>query len=1013
MSDSSTIPDHQLLRVIGRGSYGEVWLARSVMGTLRAVKIVRRSSFDTERPYLREFEGIRKCEPVSRSHEGLIDVLHVGRGGDDSFFYCVMELADSATGVPPTAPDYCETYQPLTLASRLERGQPLPVEDCLELAQSLAGALAQLHDAGLMHRDVKPSNIMYAEGQPKLGDIGLVAEAGESRSFVGTEGYVPAEGPGSVKADLFAMGKVLYQMLTGLDRTRYPELPDDWSQRLDFDQRLELNEIVLRACEDDPERRYRNARELLAEAAVVASGRSLKQLRQQERLLRFARWMGGMAALAACIGAVALVFSRWQVRSERERSAREESLRLRAEAAERAAQESRWEALCALTSSASHDLAPGAVTRALKAAQDAARIKATAELRSATAALLGRNDLLPYNPPEAARRLLNEMVHLDLEHGRLLHFPYDQDLDATQRQGAVEWWSLQGERLGAMAHGFTGRHSWNLVYSPSHQRLIDVSDASSLWNLKTGAFIGQLPPVVVQGFPQITTGNQIIRARPPHDLVWFDADSAAELRSLTIPDWQAMEISASPDGRMVLLNGDGQTLRLIESEHGHEFWRNAFPGMLWPPVWSPDSSRAAFRFAGLTQIVSIPDGRTWTMDTGRDRGGDNLGFLGSRHLLASSNWEDMIRIDDVSLQVPLFRLTGGGYTPTFSREHSLMGVQNWRKGARIYEWKPSPVLKIFRGEPTGILGCYFSNDSRWLFTAGPVNFYGWRMDPLNSERPELEQTINQGVLPIFDRTSPRCPIVVAGTAVEAVVDSAGNMDFNAPLIPAENYEEILHRIAAAFGGTPRTVRATQSADGHLRGIAGLGHLTMWRDGRPLPDPTPPMNSDALALSADGQWLAARRLGDAPSMTIWRLSANAAPPELIHAESGSGVWPTFSEDGRWLACGGTEENWVMDTATWTISARWPRVWSGSYGVCAFTPDGKWLITQESIDDLSLRRVGSWEIELQLKSPLEEQLRFPVVSPNGRWLAALGFRSEIYVWDLAALARELEARGLSLP
>ena len=103
-------------------------------------------------------------------------------------------------------------------------------------------------------------------------------------------------------------------------------------------------------------------------------------------------------------------------------------------------------------------------------------------------------------------------------------------------------------------------------------------------------------------------------------------------------------------------------------------------------VWSPDSSRAAFRFAGLTQIVSIPDGRTWTMDTGRDRGGDNLGFLGSRHLLASSNWEDMIRIDDVSLQVPLFRLTGGGHTPTFSQEHSLMGVQNWRKGARIYEW---------------------------------------------------------------------------------------------------------------------------------------------------------------------------------------------------------------------------------------------------------------------------------------------------------------------------------------
>ena len=220
-------------------------------------------------------------------------------------------------------------------------------------------------------------------------------------------------------------------------------------------------------------------------------------------------------------------------------------------------------------------------------------------------------------------------------------------------------------------------------------------------------------------------------------------------------------------------------------------------------------------------------------------------------------------------------------------------------------------------------------------------------------------------------------------------------------------------MAATFGGTSHAVRATQSADGRLRGIAGLGCLMLWRDGQTLPGPVQPITSDAITLSAEGRWLAARRIGEAPAMTIWRLSADAAPPELIHEEPGPGVWPTFSEDGRWLACGSPEENWVMDTGTWKIAVRWPRAWSGGYGVCAFTPDGKWLITQETMDDLSLRRVGSWEIELQLKSPLEEQLRFPVVSPNGRWLAALGFRSEIYVWDLAALAHELEARGLGLP
>src|SRR5580765_959739 len=79
------VPDHELLRKIGDGSYGEVWLARSVVGTLRAVKIVWRKTFRNEHPFDREFKGIQKFEPISRSHEGLVDVLQIGRG--NGYFY--------------------------------------------------------------------------------------------------------------------------------------------------------------------------------------------------------------------------------------------------------------------------------------------------------------------------------------------------------------------------------------------------------------------------------------------------------------------------------------------------------------------------------------------------------------------------------------------------------------------------------------------------------------------------------------------------------------------------------------------------------------------------------------------------------------------------------------------------------------------------------------------------------------------------------------------------------------
>ncbi len=86
------IPDHELLRVIGRGAYGEIWLARTVTGAFRAVKVVYRATFETERTFLREFEGMSAFEPISRAHIGFVDILHVGRTAN--YLYYSMELAD-------------------------------------------------------------------------------------------------------------------------------------------------------------------------------------------------------------------------------------------------------------------------------------------------------------------------------------------------------------------------------------------------------------------------------------------------------------------------------------------------------------------------------------------------------------------------------------------------------------------------------------------------------------------------------------------------------------------------------------------------------------------------------------------------------------------------------------------------------------------------------------------------------------------------------------------------------
>src|SRR5215471_2778837 len=223
----AVIPEHELVCSIASGAYGQVWLARNRLGVYRAVKIVHRASFDHDRPFEREFAGIKAFEPISRSHEGLVDLLQVGRDDEAGYFYYVMELADNLnTESASVLPDH-STYTPRTLASELKRRGRLQLEECIRIGLRLTEALAQLHGQGLVHRDIKPSNIIFVGGEPKLADVGLVAPMADARSFVGTEGFIPPEGPGTPQADIYSLGIVLYVVSTGKSHQDFPEPPAD------------------------------------------------------------------------------------------------------------------------------------------------------------------------------------------------------------------------------------------------------------------------------------------------------------------------------------------------------------------------------------------------------------------------------------------------------------------------------------------------------------------------------------------------------------------------------------------------------------------------------------------------------------------------------------------------------------------------------------------------------------------------------------------------------------------
>ena len=295
------VPNHEMVRIIGRGSYGEIWLARSLTGTLRAVKIVDRRTFESDRAFEREFEGMAKFEPISRSDAGFVDILHVGRDVAGGFFYYVMELADDHLGGGRIDPEH---YVPKTLKSELARRSRLLADECVTIGISLSKALAALHAQGLVHRDIKPANIIFVGGVPKIADIGLVAASGQD-SYVGTEGYVPPEGPGAVPADIFSLGKVLYEIAMGKDRMDFPAVSTRLAELPDKELLMALNEVLLRACANDVAERYATAEEMCEDLERIRDGRPLTRRGRS-------RW-----PLVAALVAVLTLGCGWYVATQR------------------------------------------------------------------------------------------------------------------------------------------------------------------------------------------------------------------------------------------------------------------------------------------------------------------------------------------------------------------------------------------------------------------------------------------------------------------------------------------------------------------------------------------------------------------------------------------------------------------------------------------------------------------------------------------------------------------------
>lgn len=275
-----SLGNYRLVREIGRGSMGTVYLAhQESLGRDLAIKVLP-AELTREADFLERFKREARIA-ASLRHPNIIQVFDAAES--DGCHYLVMEYLGGR--------DLRECLQP---------GVPYGVEATLKLIDQVLSALQHAHEHGVVHRDVKPANVLVAEnGMVTLTDFSIAhcrdsVRLTRTGMMVGTPEYMAPEqfeGEGvDARADLYATGVILYEMLTGVQPFRGQTTPEVMKAHLfkrpqppgELNREVSpaVSDVVMRALEKDREIRYASAgemREALKQAAGEPAGNALEQ----------------------------------------------------------------------------------------------------------------------------------------------------------------------------------------------------------------------------------------------------------------------------------------------------------------------------------------------------------------------------------------------------------------------------------------------------------------------------------------------------------------------------------------------------------------------------------------------------------------------------------------------------------------------------------------------------------------------------------------------------------------
>ncbi|WP_026516773.1 Stk1 family PASTA domain-containing Ser/Thr kinase [Butyrivibrio sp. MC2021] len=254
---------YEVLEKIGTGGMSDVYKAKDhKLNRLVAVKVLKQEFSENEN-FVSKFR-VEAQSTAGLMHPNIVNVYDVG--DEDGINYIVMELVDG-----------------ITLKKYIEKKSRLSVKEAVSIAIQVAMGLEAAHNNNIIHRDIKPQNIMISkEGKVKVTDFGI-AKAATSNTItsnvMGSVHYTSPEqargGYSDAKSDIYSLGITLFEMLTGRvpfngDTTvaiAIKHIQEDLPSPADYNEEIPVSveKIVLKCCQKSPDRRYQNAAELITD----------------------------------------------------------------------------------------------------------------------------------------------------------------------------------------------------------------------------------------------------------------------------------------------------------------------------------------------------------------------------------------------------------------------------------------------------------------------------------------------------------------------------------------------------------------------------------------------------------------------------------------------------------------------------------------------------------------------------------------------------------------------------